>query len=95
MAPYFETAVGYLMSPEAKENCGLCPVASMNDVMETMGLDIRISSAWKDVGYLTVYEVFNVLAIFGVYWLVRDHSMHMGSLPKQKKNRYSTVVEHD
>lgn len=42
MAPYLETAVGYLVNPEAKENCGLCPVASANDVMETMGLDIRI-----------------------------------------------------
>lgn len=71
MAPYLEAAGGYLVNPEAKENCGLCPVGSTNDVMAAMGLDINMSSAWKDVGCLTVYVVFNVLAIFGVYWLVR------------------------
>lgn len=71
MAPYLETAGGYLVDPEATEKCGLCPVGSTNDVMAAMGLDIRMSSAWKDVGYLTVYVVFNMLAIFGVYWLVR------------------------
>ncbi|KAK0740481.1 P-loop containing nucleoside triphosphate hydrolase protein [Schizothecium vesticola] len=50
MAPYLEAAGGYLATQTQRRS-----------VMAAMGLDIRMSSAWKDVGYLTVYVVFNVM----------------------------------
>lgn len=68
-APYFQVAGGSLLNPEAGSNCQYCPVSNTNALLASLG--ISTSTGWKNIGYLSVFIIFNVLATFGVYWLAR------------------------
>ncbi len=63
-------AGGYVVNQAATtEQCLYCPVADVNLFFSGVGIDI--DSRWRNAGYLVVYVVFNILTIFGVYWLAR------------------------
>ncbi|CDK26265.1 unnamed protein product [Kuraishia capsulata CBS 1993] len=86
---FMETAAGYLTNGSATENCGYCEYSVADEYLET--LNIRYSEKWRNVGFFCCYIVFNLFAMFGLYWLFRVHkSSLVGSLIKKltekKKN---------
>lgn len=68
-APYMEYAGGYLDNPEATNDCQYCPIFSTNIALQSLGIDIK--HPWWNAGYMAVHVVFNVLAVFVLYWLAR------------------------
>ena len=76
MRSYMGMAGGYVLDPLATTECRYCPFNSTNSLLESLSINPD-TAAWKNVGYLMVYIVFNILATFGLYWLVR--------LPRRRK----------
>lgn len=64
-----EYAGGYLDNPEATDDCQYCPISSTNTALDSVGLDIR--HPWWNAGYMAVHVIFNILAVFVLYWLAR------------------------
>ncbi|OTB00937.1 hypothetical protein M426DRAFT_266701 [Hypoxylon sp. CI-4A] len=69
LGPFARSANGYVENPEATSSCLYCPIADTNSFLG--GLGMNTESPWRDVGYLVVYVVFNILATFGSYWMSR------------------------
>ncbi|KAI0188150.1 ABC-2 type transporter-domain-containing protein [Xylaria flabelliformis] len=69
LGPYLQLAGGYIEHSDNATDCLYCPADSTNAVLESFGIDIQ--SRWQNVGFLVVYVVFNILATFGIYWLLR------------------------
>lgn len=71
LTPFIQSAGGYVANPDdgGAAGCWYCPVASADAVLMSFGMDAR--HAWRDVGIFASYVCFNVLATFGIYWLVR------------------------
>ncbi|KAH7308379.1 ABC-2 type transporter-domain-containing protein [Stachybotrys elegans] len=59
LGPFMQYAGGRLMNPNDTTGCLYCPTGH----------------AWRNVGYLTVYVIFNTLAILGIYWFARGRKM--------------------
>jgi ATP-binding cassette, subfamily G (WHITE), member 2, PDR len=74
LAPYCQAAGGLLLNPEASLNCQYCPVSDANSLLKSLGIDT--SAGWKNMGYLTVFIAFNILATFVLYWLARISRKH-------------------
>lgn len=72
LAPYARATggAGALLNPNATLGCEYCRIASTNILLGD-GLGISAATRWKNIGYLAVFIVFNILATFGVYWLAR------------------------
>ncbi|KAH7324462.1 ABC-2 type transporter-domain-containing protein [Stachybotrys elegans] len=73
LGPFMQYAGGRLMNPNDTTRCLYCPFDQTNDVLRQTGMETE--NAWHNVGYLTVYVIFNTLAIFGIYWLARGMKM--------------------
>lgn len=84
MRSYMGTAGGYVLDPLATTECRYCPFNSTNSLLEALSINSDTAAAWKNTGYLMVYIFFNILATFGLYWLVR--------LPRRRKTAH--VSEH-
>lgn len=69
LEPYYSLAGGSLINPEDSTDCRYCPISDTNSLLQSLG--ISTSTGWKNIGYLTVFVVFNILATFIVFWLVR------------------------
>lgn len=78
LGPYARATGGYVANPDAAADCRFCQVSEADTVLRTLGMDPRAAVAWRNVGIMAAYVVFNVAATFGVYWLVR------GSRTKKK-----------
>ncbi|TVY84383.1 ZEB2-regulated ABC transporter [Lachnellula suecica] len=76
LAPYYHSAGGLLQNPDALTSCSYCAVSDTNVLLKQLG--ISTSAGWNNVGYLTVFVVFNVLATFLLYWLAR--------IPRRRKD---------
>jgi len=63
--------------PGAVGECGYCPVAEADVVLRALGM--RLDGPWRNLGYMVVYVVFNVLGAFALYWLAR--------VPKGRKGK--------
>lgn len=74
LAPYYQLAGGSLLNPEDSSSCHYCPLSDANSLLK--GLGISTSEGWNNIGYLTVFVVFNVLATFLFYWLARIPRKH-------------------
>ncbi|KAK8060980.1 hypothetical protein PG996_010910 [Apiospora saccharicola] len=72
LGPFLRYAGGYVENPEATatERCLYCPVDRTNHLLLRFGIHAE-QSAWQNVGYMSVYVVFNVLATYLIYWLAR------------------------
>ncbi|KAF2818778.1 AtrD, ABC-transporter [Ophiobolus disseminans] len=70
LANYISMAGGYLANPDAMFNCAYCQVKDANAILSFYGVEVR--TRWHSFGYLAVYSVFNIAAIFAIYWLVRE-----------------------
>ncbi len=71
LGPYVQFAGGYIENPNATTDCLYCPVSETNQVMSSLGLTVDIVSAWRDVGFMAAYVIFNILAVFAIYWAAR------------------------
>jgi ABC-type multidrug transport system permease subunit len=80
---YIGFAGGYVENPGALEGCRYCPVAETDVILETFGM--RLDGPWRNVGFMAVYVMFNVLAAFVLYWL--------GRMPKKSGKAASAMVE--
>lgn len=69
MAPYQLLAGGTVMNPDATSACQFCTLARTDDYLAT--INITFDHRWRDLGILWGYIVFNLFAIFFVYWLLR------------------------
>jgi ATP-binding cassette subfamily G (WHITE) protein 2 (PDR) len=61
----------------AMTDCRYCPVDQTNQLLRQLALGT--GEPWRNVGLMVVYVVFNILAVYGIYWLVR--------LPKARRDR--------
>lgn len=69
LGPYARSANGYVENPSATGSCLYCPIADTNSFLGGLGMNTR--DPWRNVGFMMVYIVFNVLATFGFYWMAR------------------------
>ncbi|KAI1468958.1 multidrug resistance protein CDR1 [Daldinia caldariorum] len=69
LAPFVRSAGGQVLNPLDDLECRYCPLSDVNSILRSFGIDQR--NAWRDVGFMVVYVIFNILATFGMYWLVR------------------------
>jgi ABC-type multidrug transport system permease subunit/ABC-type multidrug transport system ATPase subunit len=77
MSDYIKGAGGYIVQPQATENCSFCAVES-TDVFLAQ-LSSNYDDVWRNFGILWVYVIFNVFAALALYWLIR--------MPKNKKEK--------
>lgn len=69
LGPFVNRAGGSLQNPEATTDCLYCPVNQTNHLLQQLGMETE--HAWRNVGYMVVYIVFNTLAVYAIYWLAR------------------------
>jgi ATP-binding cassette subfamily G (WHITE) protein 2 (PDR) len=69
LGPFLQYAGGILKNPTAITDCLYCPVDQTNHLLQQLGLETE--HAWRNVGYMVIYIVFNTLAIYAIYWLAR------------------------
>ncbi|KAI0142916.1 ABC-2 type transporter-domain-containing protein [Xylariaceae sp. FL1272] len=69
LGPFIQIAGGYVEEPTNRLDCAYCPAGSSNEALKQLGIDSQ--SRWRNAGFLAVYVVFNILATFAIYWLVR------------------------
>jgi ATP-binding cassette subfamily G (WHITE) protein 2 (PDR) len=72
LLPHVRAAGGYVLDPEASDVCRVCPFAEANSILARLGMEIQ--NPWVNVGYMFCYVVFNVFAMFGIYWAVRQRA---------------------
>ncbi|KAK4152728.1 ABC-2 type transporter-domain-containing protein [Chaetomidium leptoderma] len=73
---YVRVAGGYVENPGARAGCQYCPVSETNVILKTFGM--RLDGPWRNVGFMVVYVVFNVVAAFALYWLGRVPKRNRG-----------------
>jgi ABC-type multidrug transport system permease subunit len=72
MAAYIQSAGGYIANgSESSGYCLYCPVSDANMVLQSLGMGTEKMRAWRNLGLMAVYVVFDVLAVFLIYWLAR------------------------
>ncbi|KIY48466.1 hypothetical protein FISHEDRAFT_73662 [Fistulina hepatica ATCC 64428] len=67
---YTTTVSGYLSNPDATSYCRFCAVDKTDDLLSTM-FNIYYSHHWRDLGIVFAFVGFNVIAAFGLTWLLR------------------------
>jgi ABC-type multidrug transport system permease subunit len=75
VAEYLQAAGGYLVDPNATEQCQLCAIDNTDSFLSLVS--IHFSNRWRDFGILFVFIIFNIFAATGIYYLAR--------VPKGKK----------
>ncbi|KAG9882692.1 hypothetical protein KCU94_g19185, partial [Aureobasidium melanogenum] len=69
-ADYLSRSTGYLVNPDATENCGYCPYSTGSEYAATM--DYYYSQRWRDWGIFLVFAVVsNVALIYFITWFTR------------------------
>jgi ATP-binding cassette, subfamily G (WHITE), member 2, PDR len=71
------TGGGYVTDPQSVGECRFCQIDSTDQYLKTINVDW--DTRWRDFGLLWVYIVFNVGAVFAVYYIAR--------VPKGKKEK--------
>jgi ATP-binding cassette subfamily G (WHITE) protein 2 (PDR) len=77
MDPYKTLNGGYVVNPDARENCSFCAISDTNVFLKAVSSDY--SQAWRNWGILWGFCIFNVIAALAFYWLIR--------MPKTKKDK--------
>lgn len=69
---YMRTACGYIANTgDTSGTCQYRPISDANSVLRSLGMGVDRGRAWRDVGVMAAYILFNTVAIFVIYWLVR------------------------
>ncbi|GKU06978.1 unnamed protein product [Fusarium langsethiae] len=76
MKTYLSEVGGYIANNAASE-CQYCTISGTNRFLESKSMSY--DNRWRDFGILWAYCVFNIVAAFGIYWVVR--------VPKNKKGK--------
>ncbi|KAH7323258.1 BcatrD protein [Stachybotrys elegans] len=80
LAPYANASAGTIINPDISSgHCEYCPVSEADLVLRTLGMSSEKSRAWRNLGLLAAYVVFNIVAVFAVYYLAR--------VPKKPKSK--------
>jgi ATP-binding cassette, subfamily G (WHITE), member 2, PDR len=66
---YVQTLGGYVSNPDATTNCGLCTMSSTDTFLATVS--IYWKDAWRNLGFMWAYIVFNISAALLLYWVAR------------------------
>lgn len=69
MESWITAAGGYIVNPDATQDCAYCTVADTNTFLKLVS--IEFDDRWRNFGILVVYIVFNIGAALGMYWLAR------------------------
>ena len=69
MADYISGAGGYLLDPQATQNCQYCQLQSTDVFLASFNMSY--SHAWRNFGILIAYCAFNVFAAMALYYFVR------------------------
>ncbi|RYP73544.1 hypothetical protein DL771_003583 [Monosporascus sp. 5C6A] len=75
MHDYMSMAGGYLVDPDATQNCTFCPIGETNAFLSMT--KAYYSDRWRNFGIFWIYVIFNVFGALFLYWLTR--------VPKGKK----------
>ncbi|RYP89393.1 hypothetical protein DL769_000044 [Monosporascus sp. CRB-8-3] len=76
MRDYMSQAGGYLVNPDATQNCSFCPIGETNSFLSMT--KAYYSDRWRNFGIFWVYVIFNIFGALFLYWLTR--------VPKGKKD---------
>lgn len=76
--PYLEMAFGYLKNPDATENCEYCRYKVGDEFL--LGVNMKWSERWRNSGLLWAYIFFNIVLVFGFFYLTRVASFNMADL---------------
>uniref|UniRef100_A0A1Y1NHX7 ABC transporter domain-containing protein n=1 Tax=Photinus pyralis TaxID=7054 RepID=A0A1Y1NHX7_PHOPY len=69
---YMRDTAGYVVNSESADGpCVFCPVSRADIVLKSLGLSTDKSIAWRNVGILAGYIVFDVICVFALYYLLR------------------------
>ncbi len=72
MSAYLQTASGYVVDTGgAGSYCQYCPVSDGNPVLQSLNMGTDKGRAWRSVGLMTADVVFDVLAIFLIYYVAK------------------------
>ncbi|GAA5859124.1 hypothetical protein JCM8547_004012 [Rhodosporidiobolus lusitaniae] len=85
MAFYISTAGGYLRDENAND-CQFCSLSDTNAFLARVSYSY--DNRWRDLGFIAVFIVFNILAAITLYYLVRMPKKSR----KQKKEEKAAVV---
>jgi ABC-type multidrug transport system permease subunit len=70
LAPYFQTAPGYVENPNDTTSCKVCQYTDGSDFYaQRIGWDYN--NRWRDFGIVCAFCVFNVCAFVFFVWLFR------------------------
>jgi ATP-binding cassette, subfamily G (WHITE), member 2, PDR len=69
LGPFVQFAGGSIVNSESTTDCHYCPVSESNRLLKQLGMETL--HPWHNVGYMTVYVIFNTLAVYAIYWLFR------------------------
>ena len=72
---YISLAGGYVLDPNATQNCQFCSASSTNVYLAQVSSNY--SHRWRNFGIMWAFIIFNVFAALFFYWLVR--------VPKKQK----------
>jgi ATP-binding cassette subfamily G (WHITE) protein 2 (PDR) len=77
MADYFAVSTGYLVNESATADCQICSISYTDDFLASVG--VYYSDAWRNLGLIFFFVVFNTFAAVGIYWWAR--------VPKEQKEK--------
>jgi ATP-binding cassette subfamily G (WHITE) protein 2 (PDR) len=78
LGDYVQKTGARLLNPLANEACEVCPVASTDGLLNTLG--IAYSERWRDLAITLCYLVVNVLGAMLLYRIARIRKRSKGGL---------------
>lgn len=66
---FLNSSGGYLNNPNATSSCQYCKYTVGDDYLDT--INVKFSHRWRNVGFQCAYLVFNVVAAFTIYYVLR------------------------
>jgi len=75
-APMLQQRGGYVVNPEASTDCQYCPISSSNQFL--MRFSVNPAHAWRNLGIVCVFIVFNSVMAVILYWMFRVRKHKLG-----------------
>ncbi|CCH43447.1 Pleiotropic ABC efflux transporter [Wickerhamomyces ciferrii] len=91
VSDFMSTRGGYLVDPNATDECGYCQFDSQDAYVATRG--IKYTQYWRNFGLFWVYILFNVASMMFLYWLQHDAKFSFGKKSSKKSTEVKTPVE--
>ena len=66
---YISNNTGYLINPEATEDCKYCPYLYQEEAVARF--NIKWDYRWRNFGFMWVYICFNIFAMLSSYYVMR------------------------